>query len=212
MRRLIDKLYVKTSSVMIKQSLNSNKRIRRHVNTPLLFFFLLKKLIISIMTLKRKRSLLTASDRRRRRVDPDNNPPAPNPVPEEPDDKVYKAFFNRKSKLATLLTPNYKVYENLFRKVAEEFTIARRDALNFVLFMVIQWFNTQCVELFAYQTQQVPQIQIYLRRILHETFLMNQLRDLVQQELIIPNQYENLLDLRAQIQNYLLKYFPPAND
>lgn len=96
--------------------------------------------------------------------------------------------------------------------MAEEFTIARRDALNFVLFMVIQWFNTQCVELFAYQTQQVPQIQIYLRRILHETFLMNQLRDLVQQELIIPNQYENLLNLRAQIQNYLLKYFPPAND
>ncbi|GAA5799662.1 hypothetical protein HPULCUR_005078 [Helicostylum pulchrum] len=133
------------------------------------------------MTLKRKRSLLTASDRRRRRVDPDDNPPAPNPVPEEPDDKVYKAFFNRKSKLATLLTPNYKVYENLFRKVAEEFTIARRDALNFVLFMVIQWFNTQCVELFAYQTQQVPQIQIYLRRILHEMFLMNQLRDLLQQ-------------------------------
>ncbi|GAA5799004.1 hypothetical protein HPULCUR_004413 [Helicostylum pulchrum] len=72
------------------------------------------------MTLKRKRSLLTASDRRRRRVDPDDNPPAPNPVPEEPDDKVYKAFFNRKSKLATLLTPNYKVYENLFSKVAEQ--------------------------------------------------------------------------------------------
>ncbi|GAA5804344.1 hypothetical protein HPULCUR_009832 [Helicostylum pulchrum] len=145
------------------------------------------------MTLKRKRSLLTASDRGRRRVDPDDNPPAPNPVPEEPDGKS----------------------ENLFRKVAEEFTIARRDALNFVLFMVIQWFNTQCVELFAYQTQQVPQIQIYLRKILHETFLMNQLRDLLQQttnslqqEQIIPNQYENLLDLRAQIQNYFTEILP----
>ncbi|GAA5806079.1 hypothetical protein HPULCUR_011607 [Helicostylum pulchrum] len=128
-------------------------------------------------------------------------------VPEEPDDKVYKAFFNRKSKLATLLTPNYKVYENLFRKVAEEFTIARRDALNFVLFMVIQWFNTQCVELFAYQTQQVPQIQIYLRRILHETFLMNQLRDLLQQttnslqqEQTIPN-HQRLDELLVELNN-----------
>ncbi|KAI9260967.1 hypothetical protein EDC94DRAFT_659997 [Helicostylum pulchrum] len=130
-----------------------------------------------------------------------------NEIPEEPDDKVYKAFFNRKSKLATLLTPNYKVYENLFRKVAEEFTIARRDALNFVLFMVIQWFNTQCVELFAYQTQQVPQIQIYLRRILHETFLMNQLRDLLQQttnslqqEQIIPN-HQRLDELLVELNN-----------
>ncbi|GAA5796154.1 hypothetical protein HPULCUR_001523 [Helicostylum pulchrum] len=62
-----------------------------------------------------------------------------------------------------------------------------------------------------------PSIQIYLRRILHETFLMNQLRDLLQQttnslqqEQIIPNQYENLLDLRAQIQNYFTEIIPTS--
>ncbi|KAI8082296.1 hypothetical protein BDF21DRAFT_451676 [Thamnidium elegans] len=43
------------------------------------------------LNMKIKRTL-SGSDRRRRRMDPDDNPLAPNPVPEEPDN----SFFNRK--------------------------------------------------------------------------------------------------------------------
>lgn len=89
--------------------------------------------------------------------------------------------------------------------------------MNFVLFMVTQWFNTQRVELYAYQMEQVPQIQESLRKILHETLLMNQLRDLLQQttdlvrqERNIPNQYENLLNMQAQIQNYFTEILPTS--
>ncbi|GAA5811967.1 hypothetical protein MFLAVUS_005414 [Mucor flavus] len=135
------------------------------------------------MTAKRRKAPTDSELRRRRRtVDPSpsaGTPPPPTAHPPQP--QVQNSFFERKCKLGTLLQRRFVDYKNLLRQVAEELSVLRNNAMNFALFMVIQWFTTQQLEIRAYQRQQLPNFQIYLQRLLHETSLINQLQQLIQQ-------------------------------
>ncbi|KAG2229976.1 hypothetical protein INT48_000609 [Thamnidium elegans] len=52
---------------------------------------------------------------------------------------LQKYNFTRKCKVSTLLKEPFKIYKQLFRTTAEEFTILRRDAMHFVTFLVLNW-------------------------------------------------------------------------
>ncbi|KAI9257008.1 hypothetical protein EDC94DRAFT_661335 [Helicostylum pulchrum] len=92
---------------------------------------LLPKVILG----QEKRLLGPSNARRRRRRGGviEEQPPPPRPA-EAVQPTHHTASIDRKCK-------------NLFREIVEEFSIARRDSMNFVLLVLSQWLNTQQTEL-----------------------------------------------------------------
>ncbi|KAI8891183.1 hypothetical protein K501DRAFT_265056 [Backusella circina FSU 941] len=50
--------------------------------------------------------------------------------------KPQKAHFTRKYKVSSILNTDFKGYKQIFRNIAEEFSILRRDAMNFALLIM----------------------------------------------------------------------------
>ncbi|KAL9536696.1 hypothetical protein MBANPS3_012442 [Mucor bainieri] len=101
------------------------------------------------------------------------------PPPEEPEQPARSAFYTsslqRKDKASTLLNDGYEDYRRLFRTIAEEFSVVRRDALNFGLFMLVRWLNTQQLEIHQQYTDQLPNITQQMCPLLHQGRLLGQL-------------------------------------
>ncbi|KAI8877704.1 hypothetical protein K501DRAFT_270301 [Backusella circina FSU 941] len=58
--------------------------------------------------------------------------------------KPQKARFTRKCKVSSLLNTDFKGYKQMFRNIAEEFSILRRDAMNFALLIMANWVANRC--------------------------------------------------------------------
>lgn len=61
------------------------------------------------------------------------------------------------------------------RTIAEEFSLLRQDTLNFSLLMLIEFFNTQQVELVQRYTNRIPEIQRSMNQFSHRPRLADQL-------------------------------------
>ncbi|KAI9251304.1 hypothetical protein EDC94DRAFT_651913 [Helicostylum pulchrum] len=90
--------------------------------------------------------------------------------------------FRRSLHITTAWNKKYRVTlnqqissTNVVQKALRNKSLISTNCLS----MVVQWFNTQCVELQAYQREQIPRVQVSLRSLLHEILLMNQLQTII---------------------------------
>ncbi|KAG1253530.1 hypothetical protein G6F68_011291 [Rhizopus microsporus] len=102
---------------------------------------------------------------RQRRVDPP--PPLPPLAPPLPSE-TRTLYYTRKCKLGPLLRQEFTLYKSYFRLISEEFSVLRRDAINFALLIIIRYLNTQQVELVNTYMRNLGDIQRRLRQLNHD--------------------------------------------
>ncbi|RCH90497.1 hypothetical protein CU097_010712 [Rhizopus azygosporus] len=103
---------------------------------------------------------------RQRRADP---PPLPPPLTPPLPPEARTSYYTRKCKLGPLLRREFTLYKSNFQLISEEFSVLRRDAINFAL--LIQ------VELVATYTRNLGDIQRRLRQLNHDLRLAQELQD-----------------------------------
>ncbi|KAG1111727.1 hypothetical protein G6F42_014938 [Rhizopus arrhizus] len=169
------------------------------------------------MTQTRKRKATAeagpSKPRRPRRTKPAPPPPA---AAAAVNTELKTQFVSRKCKIGPLLREPYK------QTLAEDYSVLRQDAINFVLLILIQFFNTQQVELVQRYTSNKANVQRSINQLNHSTRLAEQLlTELL--SLIITNINQNidadsediataLQDLTALINNQLDQLRPHIQD
>ncbi|KAL7326653.1 hypothetical protein PS15p_208952 [Mucor circinelloides] len=132
------------------------------------------------MTQTRKRKATAeagpSKPRKPKRTEPAPPPPPPPPPPSAAVNTELKTqFVVRKCKIGPLLREPYKQYKNFFRTLAEDYSVLRQDAMNFVLLILIQFFNTQQVELVQRYTNNITNVQRSINQLNHYVRLAEQL-------------------------------------
>ncbi|KAI9270971.1 hypothetical protein EDC94DRAFT_645173 [Helicostylum pulchrum] len=69
--------------------------------------------------------------------------PPDNPQPDPTVNNPKSRYFNRKCKLSPLLKEPFKNYKDLFREIAENYSNARHDTINFGLLTVIRYLGNE---------------------------------------------------------------------
>ncbi|KAL7313982.1 hypothetical protein PS15m_007646 [Mucor circinelloides] len=127
------------------------------------------------MTQTRKRKATTEAGPSKPRKPKRTEPPPPPAAAAAVNTELKTRFVSRKCKIGPLLRELYKQYKDFFRTLAEDYSVLRQDAMDFVLLILIQFFNTQQVELVQRHTNNITNVQHSINQLNHYFRLAEQL-------------------------------------